>query len=145
MISHDIAAAAREAKHILQEDVEATLAYGKSSGSYFVDEESGHHLTSWRPRKVTFWVEYTEQEDGSFLVYDAWCHRMIVPGRCHVPLEQIAVNTVYSHGGMQLRLPRCPVCGQTMIPKYVAEGPFKVIEKGIEETWNSVDQRPREH
>ena len=60
-------------------------------------------------------------------------------------LEQIAVNTVYSHGGMQLRLPRCPVCGQTMIPKYVAEGPFKVIEKGIEETWNSVDQRPREH
>ena len=66
-------------------------------------------------------------------------------GRCHVPLEQIAVNTVYSHGGMQLRLPRCPVCGQTMIPKYVAEGPFKVIEKGIEETWNSVDQRPREH
>ena len=69
-----------EAKHILQEDVEATLAYGKSSGSYFVDEESGHHLTSWRPRKVTFWVEYTEQEDGSFLVYDAWCHRMIVPG-----------------------------------------------------------------
>ena len=36
-------------------------------------------------------------------------------GRCHVPLEQIAVNTVYSHGGMQLRLPRCPVCGLSLI------------------------------
>ena len=69
-----------EAKHILQEDVEGTLAFGRQSGKFFIDEESGRHLTSWRPRNVTFWVEYEEREDGSFLVHDAWCHRMRVPG-----------------------------------------------------------------
>ena len=69
-----------EAKHILQEDVEGTLAFGRQSGKFFIDEESGRHLTSWRPRNVTFWVEYEERGDGSFLVHDAWCHRMRVPG-----------------------------------------------------------------
>ena len=69
-----------EAKHILREDVEGTLAFGRQSGKFFIDEESGRHLTSWRPRNVTFWVEYEEREDGSFLVHDAGCHRMRVPG-----------------------------------------------------------------
>ena len=69
-----------EEKHILQEDVEATLAFGERSGAFFEDLDSGHRLTSYRPRNVTFWVEYTQDEDGTYVVHEAWCHRMRVPG-----------------------------------------------------------------
>ena len=44
-----------------------------------MDGERGPRLGAWRPRNVTFWVEYTE-EDGRWLLHDAWCHRMRVPG-----------------------------------------------------------------
>ena len=58
-------------------------------------------------------------------------------GRCHVPLEQMEVSTRYSHGGLLLALPRCPRCGLTMVPKYLAEGQFVDMQRRMEDTWNS--------
>ena len=58
-------------------------------------------------------------------------------GRCHVPLEQMEVSTRYSHGGLLLTLPRCPKCGLTMVPKYLAEGQFVDMQTRMEDTWNS--------
>ena len=68
-----------ERRHILLEDVDGAVAAVEAEKAYFVDAESGHRLGAWRPRNVTFWVEYTE-EDGRWLLHDAWCHRMRVPG-----------------------------------------------------------------
>lgn len=68
-----------EARHILLEDVEAAVAGAEASGHCFKNLENGHWLGSWRPRQVTFWVEYTPEGAG-FVLHDAWCHRMVVPG-----------------------------------------------------------------
>jgi Fe-S oxidoreductase len=68
-----------EARHILLEDVEAAVAGAEASGHRFKNLENGHWLGSWRPRQVTFWVEYTPEGEG-FALHDAWCHRMAVPG-----------------------------------------------------------------
>lgn len=68
-----------EEKHILLLDVEEAVAGVEACGQYFENQENGHRLGSWRPRQVTFWVEYG-RENGELVLYDAWCHRMRVPG-----------------------------------------------------------------
>ena len=68
-----------EEKHILLSDVEEAVAGAEACGQRFENQENGHWLGSWRPRQVTFWVEYG-REDGELVLYDAWCHRMRVPG-----------------------------------------------------------------
>ncbi|PWM70307.1 MAG: hypothetical protein DBX67_02860 [Desulfovibrionaceae bacterium] len=66
-----------EGRHILTEDVTTVLRHAADNG--FLDRRSGHYLTSWRPSRVTYWVEYAPEGDG-FRVYDAYSHRMVVPG-----------------------------------------------------------------
>jgi hypothetical protein len=68
-----------EDRHILLEDVTQTVAWTESSGQYFENLENGHRLGSFRPRHVTFWVEYC-REGGELVLHDAWRHRMKVPG-----------------------------------------------------------------
>ena len=68
-----------EQRHILLSDVESAVVGAEACGHWFENLENGRRLGSWRPRKVTFWVEY-EPCDGGFTLFDAWCHRMIVPG-----------------------------------------------------------------
>ncbi|MDR1857105.1 MAG: 4Fe-4S dicluster domain-containing protein [Desulfovibrio sp.] len=68
-----------EERHILLEDVAETVQAVDAAGRYFVNSVTGHRLGSSRPRRVTFWVEYSPK-DGGFTVHDAWCHRMVIPG-----------------------------------------------------------------
>ncbi len=69
-----------ERKHILRDDVETAVLAIETRKSRFLERGSGHYAGSWRPRNVTFWVRYTVEADGAYLLHDAWCHRMIVPG-----------------------------------------------------------------
>ena len=68
-----------ESRRILVSDVALVLEAAAKDGPTFVNPETGKFLKSYRPRQVTFWVEYQRREDGSFLVHRAWCHRMILP------------------------------------------------------------------
>lgn len=68
-----------EERHILLSDVEGAVAAAEAGGGRFQNLENGHWLASWRPRHVTFWAEYSN-EDGALVLHDAWCHRMQVPG-----------------------------------------------------------------
>lgn len=68
-----------EAHHILLTDVQEAVTRVERHRAYFVNETNGHRLGSWRPRRVTFWVEYTAA-DGRYVLHGAWCHRMHVPG-----------------------------------------------------------------
>ena len=86
------ALARMEERHILLSDVEEAVVGAESSGHWFENQENGHRLGSWRPRKVTFWVEYQPQGE-SFVLHDAWCHRMVVPGSG----GQEAVDVINSH------------------------------------------------
>ncbi|MCL2790157.1 MAG: 4Fe-4S dicluster domain-containing protein [Desulfobulbus sp.] len=68
-----------ERKHILREDVERSVLAIEAAGARFCERRSGHYVGSWRPRRVTFWVRYSANADGTYVLHDAWCHRMTVP------------------------------------------------------------------
>ena len=86
------ALARMEERHILLSDVEGAVVGAEASGHWFENQENGYRLGSWRPRKVTFWVEYQPQGEA-FMLHDAWCHRMVVPGSG----GQEAVDVINSH------------------------------------------------
>ena len=117
---------------------------------------------------MTFWVEYAREEDEAgplYIVHDAWCHRTLVPGaggekvnqpraqaeagegcewlcgRCEKPLVQEDVPTRYAHGGLTMRLLRCPKCGLTYVRKDLAEGMMLDMQGRMEETWHGGGQR----
>ena len=68
-----------ERKHIVRDDVEQAVLALEAAKMRFLERRSGHYVGSWRPRKVTFWMRYSVNADGSYTLHDAWCHRMIVP------------------------------------------------------------------
>ena len=67
-------------RRILRRDIAAVLNQVENGGAQFANPESGRKLTSYRPKQVTFWVEFSENGDGSFNIHDAYCHRMVVQG-----------------------------------------------------------------
>ena len=158
--------AALEARQILLDDVEETIFVAEREGRFFVNPDTGHRLASHRPRTVTFWVEYHREELGDiYVVSDAWCHRTLVPGaggekvnqpraqsevgegcewlceRCEAELVQEDVPTRYAHGGLTMRLWRCPECGLTLVEKDLAEGMMLDMQGRMEETWHGGGQR----
>ena len=68
-----------ETRRILLGDIRAVLAHAEAHGAAFRRAGSDRLLASLRPRQVTFWVEYTKEPDGTFIIHDAYCHRMVVP------------------------------------------------------------------
>lgn len=160
--------AALEARQILLCDVEETIFVAEREGRFFVHPRTGHRLASHRPRTVTFWVEYHAEEDEAgplYIVHDVWCHRTLVPGaggekvnqpraqseagegcawlcgRCKKALFQEDVPTRYAHGGLTMRLWRCPECGLTLVEKDLAEGTMLDMQGRMEETWHGGGQR----
>jgi Fe-S oxidoreductase len=68
-----------EERRILLEDVQAVVARAERTGRKLLDKASGRFLAYYRPRRVTYWVEYALR-DGLTTVTRAWSHRMEVPG-----------------------------------------------------------------
>ncbi|MCR5814165.1 MAG: 4Fe-4S dicluster domain-containing protein [Desulfovibrio sp.] len=77
-LASDLAEALEE-KHILRSDIISALEQIEAKTLWCLNKTNNHRVGAWRPRKVTFWVEYSRTGRG-FLVHDAWCHRMLVPG-----------------------------------------------------------------
>lgn len=78
ILSKDVLAL-MEDRFILKQDVQEAVEGIERTGMKFLERESGHFVGSWRPRNVTFWVEYSLSDEGC-VVHDAWCHRMWLPG-----------------------------------------------------------------
>lgn len=68
-----------ELRQILVEDVAATVAQAEAGGHKFLDRSTGRFLAFFRPRRVTFWVDYA-MEDGKAHIHNAYSHRMMVYG-----------------------------------------------------------------
>ncbi len=66
-------------RRVLQADIARVLQEAKENGPSFYSEETKDFLACYRPRQVTYWVRYRE-ENGNILVVDAYSHRMVVPG-----------------------------------------------------------------
>jgi glutamate synthase (NADPH/NADH) small chain len=64
-----------EARRILDDDVKQVIHYAEQSGDKLCHSVSGRFLAAYRPRTVTFWVEYLPREQG-FEIHNAYGHRM---------------------------------------------------------------------
>lgn len=65
-----------EERLILIEDMQKVIEYARRTGKCMLNPSSGHYLASCKPASVTYWVEYTPQPDGAYLVHKAYSHRM---------------------------------------------------------------------
>jgi hypothetical protein len=75
-VSKDILARLEE-RLILVADVQQVIAYAERTGSWLLNPQTGHRLAHHRPATVTYWVEYTREED-TYIIFNAYCHRMDV-------------------------------------------------------------------
>jgi NADPH-dependent glutamate synthase beta subunit-like oxidoreductase len=67
-----------EDRLILVEDMQKVIEHAERTGKRMLNKSTNHFLASFKPTSVTYWVEYTKQADGSFLIHKAYSHRMEV-------------------------------------------------------------------
>jgi glutamate synthase (NADPH) small chain len=60
---------------ILAEDVQRVIFEAENSGNRLFYPDSGRYLAHYRPGIITYWVEYSPEDDG-FLVHNTYSHRM---------------------------------------------------------------------
>ena len=65
-----------EDRLILVEDMQKVIEHAERTGKRMFNNATQHYLANFKPASVTYWVEYTPQADGSFLVHKAYSHRM---------------------------------------------------------------------
>ncbi len=64
-------------RRILKDDIREVIAHAESGGGKLKHRETGRLKASYRPRLVTFWVEYAPLPTG-FEIFNAYAHRMEV-------------------------------------------------------------------
>jgi hypothetical protein len=68
-----------EERRVLIEDIQKVIHHAETTGLRLVHPKTGHFKASFKPYKVTFWVEYSPSDDG-YIVHNAYTHRMEVSG-----------------------------------------------------------------
>ena len=68
-----------EQRRILIEDLQKVIHHAETTGAKLAHPKNGHFKASFKPYKVTFWVEYSPSGDG-YIVHNAYSHRMEVSG-----------------------------------------------------------------
>lgn len=66
-----------EERIILVEDIQQVIEYAERTGRRLLNQETGHYLAYYRPALVTYWVEYTPQEN-SYVIHSTYSHRMVI-------------------------------------------------------------------
>jgi hypothetical protein len=65
-----------EDRLILVEDMQKVLEHVERTGKRMFNANTQHFLAYYKPTSVTYWVEYSLQDDGSYLIHKAYSHRM---------------------------------------------------------------------
>ena len=68
-----------EDRRVLDDDLRKVIAQAEENGDRLVHPETGRFRAAYKPVNVTFWVEYSQTEDG-FVIHNAYSHRMEVVG-----------------------------------------------------------------
>ncbi|HVO63676.1 MAG TPA: FAD-dependent oxidoreductase [Terriglobales bacterium] len=66
-----------EKRMILVDDVRKVIAHAEATGQKIWNPQTSRFVASFRPAAVTYWVEYTIQQE-EFVVHNAYSHRMEV-------------------------------------------------------------------
>ena len=64
-----------EQRMILTNDLIAVITHAESTGNKLKNIEKNTYIAYFKPVSVTYWVEYSQGEDG-FIVHNAYCHRL---------------------------------------------------------------------
>jgi len=64
-----------EDRGILREDVQKAIHHAETTGEKFINPSTDRSLTSQRPDRVTYWVEYSRVGED-YQVHRAYSHRM---------------------------------------------------------------------
>ena len=54
-------------------------------------------------------------------------------GQCHVPLENRPITLHYMGNDFPIMMPKCPICGQGLIPEELAIGKILQVERALED------------
>lgn len=73
------ASANMEERRILRSDIRKVVTHVEETGESLFNSETERHVASFRPVTVTYWMEYTKDENG-YCIHNVWSHRMqIIP------------------------------------------------------------------
>ncbi|MDD5177558.1 MAG: hypothetical protein PHQ05_14160 [Sterolibacterium sp.] len=64
-----------EDRLIREEDLQRAIHHAETTGEKFINSSTGRFLTSYRPDRVTYWVEYSPV-DERYQIHCAYSHRM---------------------------------------------------------------------
>ena len=64
-----------EGRLIHEEDLQRAIHHAETTGMKFIKLATGRYLTSHRPDRVTYWVEYSPA-DECYQIHSAYSHRM---------------------------------------------------------------------
>ena len=87
LIIADEVQARLEQRLILVEDIQRVLEYAQRTGRKLFNRETGRYLAYYKPTAVTYWVEYVPQGEA-FVIFNAYSHRMEVPGSVPPPHQE---------------------------------------------------------
>lgn len=66
-------------RRILEDDLRRVIDHAERTGKRLRNNRNGQYRACCQPGNVTFWVDYTPEEEG-FTVHNAYCHRMKIVG-----------------------------------------------------------------
>lgn len=64
-----------EERLILEEDIRQVIDHAERTGLKLLNPDTGHLLAHHKPASVTYWVEYSRQEE-TYVIHNAYSHRM---------------------------------------------------------------------
>ena len=142
--------AALEERGIREEDIRQVLAFAQSRGRFHLQPATGRCLASLVCGKVTYWVEYRE-EQGGYRIFAAYSHRMkIIEGfnlptkkeqaetgwvcaPCDLSLALATVKLTYLDETFAVDLPACPACQRVMVSEEQAVSKMALAERMLED------------
>ena len=141
-----------EQRLIPREVAQEAIRRAEIGGEKLVNPGSGRFLASYRPKTVTYWVEYSRIGEGHYQLHSAYYYRMTMKTgggmsgnakasgdsgwicyRCQVPLEVQTVRLQYMQCIFPIDLPVCPRCSMVLVAEELATGKMAEAEQVLED------------
>ena len=140
-----------EDRLIRKEDVQKVIHHAETTGKKLINPSIDRCLACYRPKAVTYWVEYSRLDEG-YRVHTAYSHRMVMKSggstqewvksgsnsdwlcnECQTPLEIQTVRLQYMQSIFPINLPACSRCSFILVAEELATGKVAEAEQVLED------------
>lgn len=141
-----------ENRQIRVENIRRVIDYAEKTGDHLINRETGHKLARNRELNVTFWVEYSVQDDG-YVIHNAYSHRMEIGpesdvkttlageaadtpwhcAKCDSLLEPRTIVVHYLKYDFPVSLLKCQKCDFVLVTEDLALGKMAEVEQLLED------------